>query len=109
MAKQPQDYKKKTTTSKTPEPHGRDERFVFEGVDATIELPYIENIKMGSIRRASAGAESEQEVMFNLFADLLGDDESQDLLDELTLGEFQDLATRWNEESAITLGERAAS
>ena len=107
MAKQPQDYKKKTTS--TPEPHGRDERFVFEGEDATIELPYIENIKMGSIRRASAGAESEQEVMFNLFADLLGEDESQDLLDELTLGEFQDLATRWNKESSITLGERAAS
>ena len=109
MAKQPQDHRKPASKRVTPEPHDRDDRFVFEGQDVTIDLPYIENIKMGSIRKATSGAESEQEIMFNLFSDILGEDEAEEKLDEMTLGEFKDLNERWNEESAITLGERAAS
>lgn len=97
MAKKPADHKAKK--------HPKSEMFVYETDDVRIEIPYAENAKMGVFRRAAA-ADDETTMMF-LILEGLGAD--MDQVDELTQGEFIEMMKRWEDESAVDVGESLAS
>lgn len=99
-AKKPQDHKTKR--------HPKSELFVFEGDDVTIEVPYLENVPMDVMLDAQDKADSEGEMMQIVMAGLVGD-EWREKIGKLSFGEFQDLFSDWQNESAINLGESSAS
>lgn len=94
--KKPQDHKKPR--------HPKTAKFVYKGDDVTIELPYIENISMGVMLDVQDKAGDQAEAMQLMMTAVIGD-EWREELSKLSLGEFQELQERWNEESAISLGE----
>ena len=95
MAKTPQDRKKKA--------HAKTELFEFSTDEGTLRFPYIENIPMGIFEDVM---EQENEAAgVRMLLEGIMDEETQALRRKMTFGEFQDMLDKWNEQSAITLGE----
>lgn len=82
--------------------HPKTEMFVFETEDAHLEMPYIENLP-ATVIDATDEARDEREAQKIIFGILF--DDQRDQYEKLTVGELMDLFQRWNEESAITMGE----
>lgn len=111
MAKAPQDYKRPAKKKAKVEPHDPSEMFTYEAPHsgATVTLPFTENIPTGSIRKASRLAGDDQMAFyFSLMEDLLGD-EFEDSIDPLLNRELTEMITRWEEESATSVGESQGS
>lgn len=102
-AKQPQDRKPKAEKApERPKPHDPSEKFVYESSAGDIELPYIENLTRGMLRKIrAANREEVEDILFGLILT----EEEQERLDDITLWEYQELAEKWNEASSVNLGE----
>ena len=102
-AKQPQDRKPKAEKAPArPEQHDMSEKFVYESSAGEFELPYIENLTRGTLRKIKA---ADRDTVDDLLFSLILSEEDLERLDEITLWEYRDLAEKWNEESAVNLGE----
>lgn len=86
-----------------PKRHPKSELFVYETDEARIEMPYVENLPAHVVLDLSEHADDEAAAT-RAMIDLLFS-EQRDEFNKLTLGEFVDLQQKWNEESAISLGE----
>lgn len=111
MAKAPQDYKRPAKKKAKVEPHSPDELFEYKaphsGVE--IELPFVENLPTGYLRRASRNAGDDQMAFyFGLMEEILGD-EFEDKIDPLLQRELAEMINQWEEQSASTPGESSAS
>lgn len=93
--KKPQDHKRKY----------HDVNDLFEFVTRKgdkLEMPYLENVDYGVIEDMM-GLSQEEQTKY-LLTNLLSEDDYQTLRKN-GLADFVDLIEKWNEESAVTLGE----
>lgn len=88
--------------ARKPKHHAKTDRFVYETDEARLEMPYIENLP-ATVIDATEDAQTEREAQKIIFGILF--DDQRDQYERLTVGELMDLFQRWNEESAITMGE----
>ena len=97
--KKPEDNKKKR--------HPKSEKFTFTTDDGdTIQATYIENLPFKFVKELHG--KPDEEVQDTLIGQILEADDQQ-TFDELTIGEVMDFFEKWQEESALTLGELGAS
>lgn len=82
--------------------HAKSEKFVFETDEATLSLPFIENLPVAVID-AQTDAENEQQAQKIMF-DILFEDQ-RDEYRKLTIGELSDLFEAWNAESSMTMSD----
>lgn len=85
--------------------HPKTEKFTWDNGDGiTLTVPYLENLRMGAVRRA---AEIEGVAQVYMLLQECGID--TDEVDDLTQGEFEEFFETWQNESASDLGESSAS
>lgn len=94
---------KKATDKKQPH-HAKSDLFTFTCDAGTIKLPYIENLPRKLMREVAQTVRDGGDPDDVLFGALL-DEKDLEVLEEMTVGEYDDLTTRWDEESSISLGE----
>lgn len=84
--------------------HPKKELFTYSCDAGTVSLPYVENVPRKLARHVAEAARKGEDADDVLFGQLL-DADGMAVLEEMTLGEYDEFTTRWNEESAIQLGE----
>lgn len=85
-----------------PEPHDKTDLFEYETDAGTIRIPYLENLPVGVIEDA-AGKNADE--FLKIAFDMLMDDEAVTARRSLTLREYNDFVAKWNDQSAIHMGE----
>lgn len=95
MAKKPEDHKKKHNPKSV--------LFEFETDEGTISFPFVENIPMGVFEDVM-GLEDQGEAVRTMLDGLM-DEDSRALRRKMTFAEFQEMLDKWNDESAMSLGE----
>lgn len=78
----------------------------IDGEEHTIDLPKFSNIPFGVIRKMRKETEAEQ--MFML-VETIADENTLALIDQLGMGQMEDLFVAWQKDSGITVGESSAS
>jgi hypothetical protein len=101
--------RKKTVAKVTETPAVNREDFVFttEAGD-TITMPSFATLKPGTIRKARKATDN-LDQMFILIENMVPDDETLDILDDLEADEFATFFQEWAEAVGVTSGESTAS
>ena len=97
MAKQPEDKKKPF--------HPKSELFEFTTDEGVLRVPYIENLKRSHLRVMAGATQDTAMDVEDEFFKLILDADSFKVFEEMTLGEQKTFQEKWDEESAISLGE----
>lgn len=96
MSKTPEDHKKQY--------HAKSETFSFTCETGTVTLPYVENVPRKLAKQVGKVANEGGDADEALFGKIM-DKKSYAVLEEMTLGEYDQFTDKWNEESAISMGE----
>lgn len=82
------------------------EQFHYDTPHGKVVLPWQENLPIKLIRANRKKSQDEQVWEFIEYA---ADDETLAIIDEMTLGEFQQLVEAWAKKSETNVGESSAS
>lgn len=80
--------------------------FTHETDGGTVELPPFSQIPFGIIRKLRSEDDAEQ--LFGLF-EKVADDDTLDVIDQMTLENVQELFLAWQKHAEVTLGESEGS